>query len=49
MIHTYKELDELELEEYLKLMDSGMLWELFPECTGDYEKDTKGEEDEIRQ
>lgn len=28
-------------EEYLLLKNSGMMWELFPEATGDYEKDVE--------
>jgi hypothetical protein len=28
-------------QEYNKLKESGMMWELYPECTGDYETDKK--------
>jgi len=27
-------------DAYMKLLNSGMFWELYPELTGDYEEDT---------
>ena len=32
-LHTFTK------EEYTKLLNSGMFWELYPEATGIYEKD----------
>lgn len=34
-----KELHQLTLQEYRKITDVGMLWELFPEASGDPNKD----------
>lgn len=32
-------LKDFTKEEYLKLLNSGMFWELYPEASGFYEKD----------
>jgi len=34
-----KKLKELSLEEYDKLKSSGLFWVLFPEATGNFERD----------
>jgi len=46
MIVDVKRLDEMELEEYLKVLQSGMFWEWYPSATGNYEEDTGNERDE---
>ncbi len=34
-----KSLEEMTRKDYDKLMSTGMLWELYPQATGDYTKD----------
>lgn len=34
-----KKLEKLSLEEYLSLKESGHLWEIYPQATGDPRKD----------
>ena len=36
-----RQLCELTEEQYEKLHDSGMLWEVYPEATGNYKVDTQ--------
>lgn len=43
MMLDTKALEGIELEEYRKLLNSGMFWELFPSATGIYEEDTSEE------
>jgi len=33
-------LEDLTLDQYYKLIESGMLWEMYPEATGNYNQDT---------
>jgi hypothetical protein len=37
---SVKPLHELSFEEYMTLIDSGMMYEFYPECTGSYKTDT---------
>lgn len=34
-----KKIKDLTIHEYILLKSSGMFWEIYPEATGDYEKD----------
>ena len=36
-----KKLNDLSKEEYKALIDNGMLWDAYPEATGNYRKDLK--------
>ena len=39
MQQNYSVLHNISLENYLKLVNSGMFWEWFPELTGIYKQD----------
>ena len=47
MMLDTKALEGLDLETYMKILNSGMFWELFPSATGIYNEDTKNEEVEV--
>ena len=36
-----KKLNDLTKEEHRALIDNGMLWDMYPEATGNYRKDLK--------
>ena len=38
---SLNKLDGLSLEDYTKLVQSGMFWEWFPAATGNYKEDMK--------
>jgi len=39
MLKKRRPLHDLSAEEYRLLLDSGMLWEIYPEATGNYIRD----------
>lgn len=38
-VKTEKQIETESKEKYVKLLDSGMFWEIYPELTGNWEKD----------
>ena len=48
-LEIHKALKGMDLQEYLRLLDSGMFYEWYPEATGEFRKDTEEDEHNTRE